>query len=126
MQGWRRIARIVAVVAGLTVLVSVLVGLAVGADLDRAVSTGLYLVGSFFLVLGVFAGLRGPVRPRGSDDDRDAGGGLFGMGIFGRGARTATSEERADARATTWLFIGLGVALIVVGVLVDGRASLLP
>lgn len=124
-RGARRIAGIVGVVAGLTVVVSALAGALVGAGLDRAVSTGLYLVGSFFVVLGFFAGVRGPVRPRGADDDPDAGGQIFGVGISGRGARPATSEERADAKGTTWLFVGLGLALIIAGTAVDSRVSLI-
>ena len=103
---------------------SVLAGAVVGADLERAVSTGLYVVGSFFLVLGFFAGVRGPVRPRSTDEEKGDSGHLFGVGIAGRGARTATDEERKDARGTTWLFIFLGAALILAGIIVDGRASL--
>ena len=124
VQGARRIALIVRVVAGLTVVVSALAGLLFGAGLSRSISTGLYLVGCFFVVLGFFSGVRGPVRPRGKDDDADAGGSLFGVGISGRGARTATSEERADARGTTWLFIALGMALIVAGIVADSRVGL--
>ena len=111
-------------IVGLTVVGSMLAGLLVGADLDRSVSTGLYIVGCFFLVLGFFSGVRGPVRPRGQDDEGEPGGNLFGVGLSGRGARTATSEERADARATTWLFISLGMALIVAGIVTDSRVGL--
>lgn len=125
MQGAQRIARIVAAVAALTVAGAALIGLVLDVELDRAVSTGLYLVGSFFLVLGFFSGVRGPIRPRGGDDERGAGGHLFGFGLAGRGARTATKDERADARATTGLFIGLGAALIVTGIVTDSRVGLI-
>jgi hypothetical protein len=120
----RRIALIVAGVLGLTVAASGLAGVLLGVELGRAVSVGLYVVGCFFVVLGFFSGLRGPVRPRGGHDDEGAGGLIFGVGLSIRGARTATEEERADARGTTWLFIGLGIALIVTGILVDGRVGL--
>lgn len=104
---------------------SALAGLMLGAPALRSAATGLYVVGSFFLVLGVFNGLRGPVRPKSADDDREAVGGLLGVGIFSGGIRTATADERADARATTWLFLAVGVAMIVVGAALDPRTSLL-
>ncbi len=125
MRAARRIGSIVAVVVLVTLVGSALVSVAVGADLERAVYTGLYLVGCFFLVLGFFSGVRGPVRPRGTGEERGESGALFGVGIAGRGARTATTEERKDARGTAWLFIFLGAALILAGIMIDGRASLL-
>jgi hypothetical protein len=124
VQAARRIGLIVAGVVGVTLVGSVLAGAVVGADVERAVSTGLYVVGSFFLVLGFFSGVRGPVRPKSTDEEKGDSGHLFGVGIAGRGARTATDEERKDARGTTWLFIFLGAALILAGIIVDGRASL--
>jgi hypothetical protein len=79
----------------------------------------------FLIVLGVFNGLRGPVRPKGGDDDQQPLGGILGVGIFSTGIRPASTDERADARATTWLFLALGIAMIVVGVLLDPRTDLL-
>jgi hypothetical protein len=121
----RRIALIAGGIVGLTLLGGALAALLFGMALDRAVSTGLYLVGSFLVLVGVFAGLRGPVRPGGDDEGRSALGGLLGFGIFSSGVRTATAEERLDARATAWLFLALGVALVLLGVLVDDRASII-
>ncbi|MEO5633048.1 hypothetical protein [Gaiella sp.] len=127
MQAARRIGLIVVGVVAVTLLGSLVGSLLVGTSVERAVSTGLYVVGSFFLVLGFFSGVRGPARPRSTDGDEEKGesGHLFGVGIAGRGARTATVEERRDARGTTWLFIFLGAALIAAGIIVDGRASLI-
>lgn len=125
MQAARRIGLITAGIVGLTLVGSLVVSLAVATDLGRAVSTGMYIVGSFFLVLGFFSGVRGPVRPRSTDDEKGDSGQVFGVGIAGRGARTATAEERKDARGTTWLFIFLGAALIVAGIIIDSRASLI-
>jgi hypothetical protein len=120
----RRFAVLVAAAVVLVAGVSALAGIVLGASSLRSAATGLYVVGSFLLVLGVFNGLRGPVRPRGADEDREAVGGLLGVGIFSGGIRTATADERADARSTTWLFLALGAAMIVVGVVLDPRTSL--
>lgn len=125
MNAARRIASIVGGVAGITIVVSAAVGLLSSTDLDRAVSTGLYLVGCFLVVLGFFSGVRGPVRPRGDEADGDSAMSVFGVGLAGRGARTATGDERADARATTWLFLFLGLTLILVGVAVDSKVALI-
>lgn len=100
------------------------IGALLGADALRSAATGLYLVGSFLIVLGVFTGLRGPVRPRGREEDQQPLGGLLGFGIFTTGMRTATSDERADARSTTWLFLIVGLAMIAAGVLLDPRTEL--
>ena len=91
----------------------------------RSAATALYLVGCFLIVLGVFNGLRGPVRPNGADEEREAMGGILGYGIFSTGIRTASADERADARATTWLFLALGIAMVVVGAILDPRTSLI-
>jgi len=105
-------------------LVSGLIGLALGSSFWRASATGLYLVGCFLIVLGVFAGVRGPLRPAGSEEEGDALGSLLGVGIFSKGARSATSDERADARATAWLFLAMGVTMILVGIALDPRTKL--
>jgi uncharacterized membrane protein len=105
-------------------LVSGLIGLAFGSSVWRSAATGLYLVGCFLIVLGVFAGVRGPLRPAGSEEEGDALGSLLGVGIFSKGARTATSEERADARATAWLFLAMGLTMIVAGIALDPRTGL--
>lgn len=101
------------------------IGLALGSSAARSAATGLYLVGCFLLVLGVFAGVRGPLRPSGEPgEDGDAVGSLLGIGIFSKGVRTATSDERADAHSTAWLFLAMGMAMIIVGIAVDPRTKL--
>jgi len=84
--------------------VSALIGLALGSSATRSAATGLYLIGCFLIVLGVFSGVRGPLRPAGDDEDAEPMGALLGVGIFSKGMRHATSDERDDARSTTWLF----------------------
>jgi drug/metabolite transporter (DMT)-like permease len=121
----KRIVTLVGVLAGLTAVVSLAVGALLGSELARALATGFYVVGCFLIVLGFFAGVRGPLRPRSSGDgeERDAVGGLFGIGVSSRGVRRATSAERADALATAWLFLAIGLALIALGILADPRVG---
>jgi len=121
----RRIAILVAALGGITALVSLVAGALLDTELSRALATGFYVVGCFLIVLGFFSGVRGPLRPRGSNDgdEPDAVGGLFGIGISGRGVRQATEEERSDSLATAWLFLGMGAAMIALGVIADSRVG---
>lgn len=121
----RRFALLLAGVAAGTALVSLLIGLALGSAIDRSVSVGLYLVGSFLLVAGFFAGNRGPARLRGREDETGAVAGMFGIGIAGRRLRWATPAERDEALAHSAVFVALGFALIILGVVADGRVRLL-
>jgi hypothetical protein len=89
----------------------------------RSVSTGLYSVGCFLLVAGFFVGNRGPARARGAGD-AGAVAGLFGIGLGARRLRWATRDEQEDALAHSALFVALGIALIVLGVLADERVAL--
>ena len=121
----RRIASLVGFVLGVTALVSMLVGLMAGSSVTRSVSAGFYVVGCFLVVLGFFSGLRGPVRPRGRDEvDERPLSAFFTSGLWG-GVRTASSDERADALATAWFFLLLGIVLVLTGVVVDSRVGLL-
>jgi hypothetical protein len=119
----RRIAVLLAVVLGITASAAALIGLLTGTSLSRSVSVGFYIVGCFLIVLGFFSGLRGPVRPRGSEEDQRPLGAVLGIGVFSSGIRTATSDERTDALATAWLFLLLGATLFVAGILVDSRVG---
>lgn len=114
--GLKRLAGLVAVVAGGTVVVSAGLGILLGVSIGRAVTVGLYLIGCLFLVLGFFYGNRPPVRADGGTSP----GGLGGVVRQGR-ARWSTPEERRDEIATSAVFVTLGLALIVIGAFVDGR-----
>ena len=121
----RAAARRITVLFGGAILVvagvSSLIGLALGSSVSRSAATGLYLVGCFLVVLGVFAGIRGPLRPAAADEELEPMGTLLGVGIFSKGVRTATGEERSDAHSTAWLFLVLGLAMILVGMVLDPR-----
>jgi hypothetical protein len=111
----RRFLILLAAVAGSTFLLSVVVGLALGARFARAVSIGFYLVGCFLLVIAFFVGNRGPVRPKGQ------GPALFGA----RFMRWATPHEREETINESALYFALGFLLIVLGVAADTRYRLL-
>jgi hypothetical protein len=100
-------------IAGITGLLSVLGGLIGGGSVARAVTIGFYLVGSFMLIAGFFIGNRGPVRPKGS------GPMLFGARIM----RWATPLEREESLNESALFVTLGFVLILIGVAVDSRSG---
>lgn len=112
--GLRRFAILVAGLAGVTVVVSLVLGAAAGAGVNRSISIGLYLVGSFMLVAGFFIGNRGPARLRG-----DGHGGFFGP----RRTRWATLEERTGALNDSAVFVTAGFLLLVLGALVDSRVT---
>jgi uncharacterized membrane protein HdeD (DUF308 family) len=120
----RRLALLIGGAIAVTGLVSGAIGAALGSGLTRSATVGLYVVGCFLLVLGVFAGVRGPLRAKGTDEDREPLGSLFGYGLSAGGVRHATADERADARGTTWLFLVVGAAMVVAGILADPRTSL--
>jgi hypothetical protein len=92
-----------------------------GAGPRRAVSVGLYLVGSGCVVLAFFASTRPPVRTE--DEDRPRGlGGMF-VSLQGT-ARFKTPDERRETQAISWVLISVGIVVVLVATLVDGRHNL--
>jgi hypothetical protein len=110
----RRILGLFAVVGGVTVLVSVALGLLAGSSVRRSIALGLYLVGSVVLLSGFFVGNRGVLR---ADTDDEKGGLLLGFGR--RRVRSATGEEQRENIRVSALVIGLGIALLILGSLAD-------
>lgn len=115
----RRFLLLLVGVAAAVAVVSLLIGLALDASLTRSLSLGFYAMGAFLLVAGFFTGSRGPARLRGQPGDE----GVWGLGRKS-GVRLATPEESADAVATTAVFLAVGIAMLVLGVLADSRYSL--
>jgi hypothetical protein len=111
----RRLAGLLLLSGGTTLLISLSFALLLDESVSRAVSVGFYLVGSFLAIAGFFVGNRGPVRLK-----RDVGVPLFGSRIV----RWATPEEREESINTSAIYVVLGFALIFLGVLADTRYSL--
>jgi len=112
MHGARRLGYIYAGVLGGTVALSALIGVAVGADILRAVSVGLYLAGAV-LFLGCFVvGARGPLRGVSRTGET--------VPVMGaRRVRRANADERSEAARTSILLFALGLSLVVLGALLD-------
>lgn len=117
----RRLVLLIAGAAVLTTAVSLLFGVLAGSSLDRAVSLGFYLGGCFLLIAGFFVGNRGPARVK-SGASGPWGWPLYG---FGRRLRWATLNEQMEAINTSAVFVTIGLALILLGLLVDTRHSIL-
>ena len=110
-RGLKRLAVIVAVVCVVTTLLSLVVGLATGTDLLRALSLGFMLVGSLLFTLGAAAGLRGGVRTA-----RRADGTVAGVRV--------DREEGLEMLNMSVLLVGIGIALVIVGIVLHPHARL--
>jgi hypothetical protein len=110
-----RFAKLLGGIVAATALASLLLGLLLGAGLNRALSVGFYLVGCFLLISGFFLGNRGPARLKGAG----------AVPMFGqRFVRWATPSEREEALNDSAIFVSVGFALIIIGALVDDRTRL--
>jgi hypothetical protein len=112
----RRYATLLLGIVAATAGVSVLLGLAVGAGLNRSISLGFYAVGSFVVIAGFFIGNRGPARLKGEEHE-----GLLGT----RRVRWATREERVLTLNESAIFVSIGFVLLLIGTLVDERVRLI-
>jgi hypothetical protein len=120
VAGVRRFLMVAAAAVVITAVLSLAVGLLVGDSINRSLSVGFYLAASMSMLLGVFFGVRPPVRQEG---DAGALGGLFG--VFGSGpVRFATPEEREDSLGSSAVFVVLGLVLVLCGLVCDGRHPL--
>ena len=111
----RRLTLVFAALFAGTILVSLALGWLFGSTPERSVSLGLDLAGVFFLVIGFFVGVRGPFRLGGSD--------LPGSGS--RFVRWAQPDEQSETINLSALFVTVGFVLILVGLAVDPRYSLI-
>jgi hypothetical protein len=117
----RRFLTLLGFAAGVTVLASMLLALAGGVSVRRALTLGLYLAGSFLLLAGFFVGNRGRARVETTPSQR--GGGL-GSALGARRVRAATHEEQSETIGTSAIFISLGLVLLVGAVVIDSQHDL--
>ena len=107
----RRIALAYIGILCITVVLSVVAGLAAGSVL-RAIAAGMYVSGSLLLLGCFIMGVRGPLRVvsrRGETVPLPEA----------RGLRKATLDERSEATQTSILLFLMGLSLVVLGALVD-------
>ena len=88
----RRLALLVLLGAAVTSVGSLLLGLLLGASVARSLTVGFYLTGAFLMVLGFFAGNRGPARVK----SETPGPATCPFAFAGRRTRTGTSQARAS------------------------------
>jgi hypothetical protein len=103
-----------------TAAISLVIGAILGAHIERSLTLGFYLGGSFLILAGFFVGNRGPARIKG---DSDAVGGVFAF--FGtRRVRWATLGEQNETINSSAVFVTLGFILIAVGFAIDAKHTL--
>lgn len=117
----RRLVLLALGAVALTVILSLFFGLLAGGSLNRALVLGFYLTGCFLLICGFFVGNRGPTRVK-----SEAPGPVVVpfMGIGSRSLRWASLHEQNETINNSAVFIGLGLVLVVLGIVLDTQQSL--
>jgi hypothetical protein len=115
----RRFVKLLVGVGAATAVLGLAVGAIAGTSVNRSVSLGFYIVGSFLLVAGFFVGNRGPVRPKSAADG-------FGLIPFlgPRSVRWASPEEQQETINLSAVFVAVGFVLVMIGIAVDSRNGL--
>jgi len=116
----RRLALLVVLSFVVTAVVSLLLGLMFGASVARSLTLGFYLAGSFLMVIGFFAGNRGPARIK----SEAPGHATFPFTISGRTLRWATAGEQNESINNSAIFVSLGLILVLIGLIFDPSHSL--
>jgi hypothetical protein len=116
----RRLALLVLFGAAVTSVGSLLLGLVFGASVERSLTVGFYLTGAFLMVLGFFAGNRGPARIK----SETPGPATFPFTLSGRRLRWATASEQHESINNSAIFVSLGLILVLIGLFIDPQHSL--
>jgi hypothetical protein len=113
--GLRRFVVVLGGLAALTAAGALALTALAGWDTNRALAVAFDVVGMFFLVAGFFVGNRGPVRLKGQASVPFVGE---------RKVRWATLNEREDAISDSAVFVAVGFAMILIGIVIDSRYHL--
>ena len=113
----RRFVTLLAGLAGVTALGSLVLGLLLGARTNRSLAVGFYLVGCALLLGGFFTANRGPFRVASEE-------GMVGL-RRPRGVRVVSGEEQAETFNMSGLLVLAGVALLALGAAVDSNTELI-
>ena len=113
----RRFVTLLAAMVGGTALLSLPLGLLLGASPSRSVAVGLYLVGSRSCSARFFVGNRGIFRVANEE-------GMVGLRVP-RGVRVASGDEQVESFNMTGLLVVAGIVLLALGAAVDSNARLL-
>ena len=113
----RRFVRILAGVIGATAVVSLSLGLLLGAPADRSLAVGCYLAGCALLLGGFFFGNRGPFRVANEE-------GMVGL-RRPRGIRPVSALEHEETFNLSGVLVVLGLVLLALGAAVDPNTQLI-
>ena len=113
----RRFVTILAGVIAASAVVSLPLGLLLGAPVYRSLSVGCYLTGCALLLGGFFFGNRGPFRV--ADEE-----GLVGL-RRPRGIRAVSASEHQDTFNLSGVLVLVGLILLALGAAVDPRTQLI-
>ena len=119
VRALRRLAFAIVLAVGVTAAGSLVIGLLVGASVDRSLVLGFYLMGCFLMLAGFFVGNRGPTRVK--SESPAASATPFGVFSGDRRLRWATLSEQDEAINTSAVFVALGIVLVIIGALLDSR-----
>jgi hypothetical protein len=115
VDGLRRFAILAAVILVIAIVLGLAYDVLADVSIRRALSVTGYALGALFVVLGVFHGLRPPLRI----DNEEGSPGLFGVLLTRGKVRTATEQEREEALGSSVLLVSLGTVLLVFGAILD-------
>jgi hypothetical protein len=116
----RRFVLLTSAVALATAGCALLIGLAAGTSIDRALYLGFYWVGALALIAGVFVGSRGPVRVKSEGPSSN----ILPLPVpfsTNRVLRWATQSEQEETINNSAVFVAVGLVLLLIGFVVDSR-----
>lgn len=112
VAGFRRLAIVAGALLTATIVLSLLLGLAAGADAERSIAVGFYVLGALLLVGCFVFGVRGPLRGVSSTGEPTSV-------IGARRLRTATPQERSESTRVALVLFVVGLVIVVIGSAID-------